>query len=299
MKHHWTRCSATILRWAAFSASALIAALALWSGGLSQTKWYNAFHKPTAPPVAKRSDQGLPPHHASMPPGLSKPSSAPLAGTTSSVSSSPQDLLLVSVMVGRSVKEGYAKLGIARENPQTYAAGALLANGARLSEIHSDYVVLERRGRSAKLYLLGNGQGAGVTRASVALVTVGGGGTPPAIVPRGSELLTDYLRPTPLYDGAVLQGYQVYPGDKPLAFVQMGLEAGDVITQIDGAPLSDPAHVIATLRQLLSGTTHSVTVSRGGSTLELMLDGSFIVLDHENERRRVTTSSELEISAGL
>jgi len=44
-------------------------------------------------------------------------------------------------------------LGVARENPQTYSTGALLANGARLTEVRANYVVLERAGHSARLYL--------------------------------------------------------------------------------------------------------------------------------------------------
>lgn len=174
-------------------------------------------------------------------------------------------------------------VGVARENPQTYAAGALLANGARLTEIHPKYVVLEREGHSTKLYLEGSGLTAGNAAASKSLLTVGGRSAPEPSATPTTEPLTDYLRPTPIYEGETLLGYQVYPGAKSGAFAQMGLQAGDVITRIDGAPLSDPAQATEALRGLLDGRAHPASLKRQGSAIEVSLDGSVISKDQDQQ----------------
>jgi hypothetical protein len=44
---------------------------------------------------------------------------------------------------------------VSPENPQNYVAGALLSNGAELTEIHTDYVVLERGGKRSRLRIEG------------------------------------------------------------------------------------------------------------------------------------------------
>jgi type II secretion system protein C len=270
------RLRARSLSWLAFGASALIAALGLWAGGSDPTKWYGWFledHVSTAHEVT--AHKAIAPH-AAIPPSPSRASSGPLPGATSSVSATPQELVLTSVVVGRSIKEGYAMLGVARENPQTYSAGALLANGARLSEIHSEYVVLERNGRSTKLYLQGTGDTAKPVKSSRSLITVGGVNAPRLALPDTTERLTDYLRPTPVYDGSALTGYQVYPGNNASVFAQMRLQSGDIITAIDGEPLDDPARGITVLHRLLDGAGHSASIARNGTVLELSLDGSLM-----------------------
>jgi len=76
-------------------------------------------------------------------------------GTDSSVSTAPARLVLQSVRPGRNSGEGTAALGVNALSPQVYAAGALLANGARIVEIHGDHIVLERDGEQARLYAEG------------------------------------------------------------------------------------------------------------------------------------------------
>jgi type II secretory pathway component PulC len=98
--------------------------------------------------------------------------------------------------------------------------------------------------------------------------------------PTSTETFTDVIRPSPVYEGSTLEGYQVYPGIHAGAFARMGLLPGDVITQIDGMPFSDPSQAMAMFSQLASGITMTATVNRKGTLRQVALDGSFIVSEH-------------------
>jgi len=193
---------------------------------------------------------------------------------------------LVSTSRGRNAREGTARLGTHPENPQTYAAGAILANGARLVEIDDDYVLLERDGKQAKLYLAGSGK-----KSSDALLMVGG--EPPAkpIVATHTESLTDYIRPSPVYDGEVIHGYQVYAGQKSGVFSQLGLQNGDVILSLDGQPFVDPRQAIDLLSQLTTGVAMSATVERKGKVERMSLDGALITADQERMKSPAAVES--------
>ena len=112
-----------------------------------------------------------------------------------------------------------------------------------------------------------------------------------AAVVASTEPVTDYLRPTPIYDGVVLVGYQVYPGSKSGTFAQVGLQAGDVITAIGGTPLSDPAQAIEIFRELVNGAVLSAAITRKGKNERLTLDGAVIVKEQERAKQAVAVST--------
>jgi type II secretion system protein C len=175
-------------------------------------------------------------------------------------------------------------MGVVRESPQTYQTGALLENGARLAEIHNDYVLLRKAGDSARVYLA-NAASAG-NIGDTNLLTVGGPkeAPPPAKI-TSREVLTDYIRPSPVYDGENLVGYQVYPGAKRTPYDQLGLQSGDVIVEINDLPLTDPATSWDLLRGLAGGDVLSVVVKRGTGVQRMTLDGALLVSAEESRRQ--------------
>jgi len=202
----------------------------------------------------------------------------------SSTAVTPLKLILVSVKPGNTPQEGIAQIGVFRESPQTFQAGALLGNGARIAEIYSNFVILERDGRSERLYLQ-NSLAAKVS-AATPLSTISAGNTAVAPGPDQSrETLTDYIRPSPRFDDGNLIGYQVYPGARAMPFFQIGLQSGDVIVQIDGVSLTDPASAAAALSELVNGATLSVLVRRKDGVQSLTLDGSAFVRAEESLTR--------------
>jgi type II secretion system protein C len=256
-----------------------IALLIIWETGLDP---FNLWQRATAPkpiPVAK-----APAHPPTRAIGITPPTPK---GNDSSISPDPLSLTLVQVHLGRNATEGSAEIGVVRESPQTYQAGAILENGARLAEIHSDYVLLRRGSKSARMYLE-NATTAGKL-GDVTMLTVGGikEAPPPAKV-TSREILTDYIRPSPVYDGDTLVGFQVYPGAKAGPFTQMGLQPGDLITEIDGAPLNDPAIAWDIFHQLAEGSAISATVKRKETAQSISLDGSLIVSAEEARSQQAT-----------
>lgn len=283
---------------ALFVAGAVAGALAIWSAWGDIEKALKLSEQRKAIASSGRSIQSVVPH-AELPKLLAEPAAGPLPGSNASVSLTPQTLKLAGIVLGKTVNDGYAMLGVARESTQTYAAGALLANGARLTEIHPKYVVLERAGRSAKLYLDDEVRRTPLDASASALLTIGGESRPRMIVASNSPQITDYVRPTPVFEGGALIGYQVYPGDRAQFFSGLGLQAGDVLTSIDGISLVDAVQSAKMFEALLEGVSHTVVISRNGERQELTLDSSSILKVRESSQESAGASVGSVDSAGI
>jgi type II secretion system protein C len=214
----------------------------------------------------------VPPPPVPVAPVLSDPELAPV-GTDASVSKQPVRLVLASTVPGRNAREGRAMLGTDVRNAQTYMAGAILANGAKLAEIYHDCVVLEKDGKTALLYVDGAGRQADHGIEALAMV---GGATPPVKpLQIAIDPITDYMRTVPVYRNDTIVGFQVYPGARAAAFNAWGFRPGDVITEIDGTALTDSAQAMEILGALSMGSALTARVRRSdGATLTLTLDGA-------------------------
>lgn len=197
-------------------------------------------------------------------------------GTDSSVSPVPLALHLTATRLGRNNREGYADIGVNVLSPQTYAAGAVLANGALLEEIYADYVVLERDHRHTPLYIEGHAAPAGADPTVSSMLTVGGATPVPAAVADSRDALTQVMRIAPVFDGDRFQALVLYPAAQSDAFTRLGLEPGDRLVAIDGIALKDSRTAIAELRQVSDGASLSVTIERGGKRQSLSLDGAAV-----------------------
>jgi type II secretion system protein C len=264
--------------------SCAVTILALWPGILPKSllpSWQSKLpaeplaidlpHPPAAPPNAVHT---LPDIAAAFP------------GINSSALKDPLPLILTGTVMGRTAREGLAFIGTDERNPQTYSAGAILANGARLTEISKDYVVLEKNGVSARLYAQ-NVTSRGRERSE--LLQVGGVQKFIPALSTDTETFTQFIRPNPVYDGSTLTGYEVYAGSKAAVFSRLGLRAGDIITAFDDVPVSDPQVVMGLLQQLANGVAMMATVKRKGSTERLSLDGAIVSAELERASAPVAT----------
>ena len=273
------------MRVGSFLGAGLVVVAALWSAGVPPTAWVSRVQGwidrfgGTHAKVEPRS-QIAPPMPSSTAPAASANS---LPGTDSSVSPVPLALTLVSTSPGRSAFEGTARIGTDPTNPQTYAAGALLANGARLAEIHTTYVVLQRGDKTARLNLVGP-EGAPTNIADDLLAVGGAAPVTPAVEP-SHEMVTDYIRPSPVFDGEMIRGYEVYAGQNAGVFSQLGLQAGDVIISLNDMPFIDPEQSIEMFRQLATGMAMVATVERKGKRERISLDGSLITADLDRRKQ--------------
>lgn len=270
------------MRVTSFGAAAAVSIAVLWATGLYPTRWVvwvAEFFEDSAPTAATGADGKADPA-SSVSPVIPFESAKPLAGTDSSISEVPLPLYLVSVEPGRNSREGTARIGTSVNNPQTYAAGALLSNGARLIEIHADHVVFKRGDRSARLQLYDQRSPASANPDE--LLNVGGAVKQVSVAPPAvNEPLTDYLRPNPIFEGELLRGYELYPGNNRRVFSQLGLQPGDVLIAIDGVAVTDAEQTLQMLRELSSGVALTVTLERKQQRQTVTLDGGVIISDRD------------------
>ncbi len=254
----------------ALLAVGLVALLALYVAEFDPRGWWAEHERAASAESAERAAKRRLPEG---PTGVVQPRPQ---GTDSSVSPLPRPLILTATRPGRNTREGYADLGVDARSPQTYRAGARLANGARLEEIFPDHVVLERSGLRTRLYVQGR-EPAGAAPPLASLVMVGG--TPARLVATADSVdaLTDDLRIAPVFEGDAVRALEVYANTRSAVFSALGLEPGDRITAIDGVAVTDAAEAIAQLRRLSEGAALTVTVERGGSVATLALDGALVV----------------------
>ncbi len=198
----------------------------------------------------------------------------PLPGNDSSISSEPLKLVLVSIERGRQASESIARIGTDPRNPQTYRTGSMLANGARITSIAVDHVVLARDGRTHRLNL---DKAAAVTRTPLKAGDIDSvGGEPqeaPALV-ESAEGVTKYIRPQPVYDATGhFVAYELQPGSDPAALARGDLLPGDQLVAVNGTPLASADEAAEALRFVSNGGSLEVTLVRDGTTLRTTLDG--------------------------
>jgi hypothetical protein len=263
------------VRAATFAGAALLALAALWSARVSlyqawvdADRWLMERDAGGASHVEENRSPAIP---AAIP---QRQVNGAVAGSDAVVPTVPQPLQLVSTSPGRSSGEGTARLGIDRRAPQTYIAGAILANGSQLKEIYTDRVVLERDGKRLTLFV----DSAKNTAQNPGLAMVGGPARATPAAPRfANDPLTDVIRAMPVYDdNEMLAGMQVFAGQKAGAFAQLGLQAGDVITSLDGAPITDWPTALEQLHTLLEGAALNAAVRRGTHIQAVSIDGNIV-----------------------
>jgi type II secretion system protein C len=233
---------------------------------------------------------GIPAAPSAVPPMSASPpqkSDQDFAGTRSSVSPEPLPLILSGTVVASRAAESVAFIGVDEHNPQTYAAGAVLANGALLTEIGRNYVVLERDGASVRLYAQNV---KGHAREQSDLLMVGASTTFTPAKSNNTDTFTEFLRPNPVYEGDALVGVEVFAGKRSALFSRLGFQGGDVITAIDDVPVNDPQAASEALHQLASGVGGVVTVKRKGKTERFTLDGT-LVTEELNRNTNVSAAA--------
>lgn len=204
-------------------------------------------------------------------------------GTDSSVSPEPRRLLLTGTRRGANALSGYADLGVAASSPQTYAAGAILVNGARLAEIHPDFVILEKGTSRTRVYVEGKAP-PGYVPDDAALSMVGGAAivTPASV--DSADRLADIMHMTPTFTGDAVDGLQVLDSQNPQVLKNIGLQRGDRITDIEGQPVTDMGVAANALRPVLDGKDIVVTVVRDGAPQTLYLNGRVVPTDSARAR---------------
>lgn len=205
-----------------------------------------------------------------------------LLGTDSSLSTTELELVLVATSPGTKPNEGRAALGTDVRNPQTYAAGARLANGAVLKEIYADYVVLSHDGKLSLLTL--HGRTPRVKHAHRFLSTdeeatrVGGeavANAPLERVPSSRVDLSEIIRAEPVYERDEFAGLKIVPGTNRGEIAKLELQSGDIVRSIEGKRVKSADAAWQVLDDAITTRTPVVvTIDRDGTLMSISLDGS-------------------------
>jgi general secretion pathway protein C len=86
------------------------------------------------------------------------------------------------------------------------------------------------------------------------------------------SVITQVMRPQPVFAGGKMRGFRVYPGANRQAFARMGLRPGDLVTAVNGTPLDDKDRAQEIFNTLNSSTDARVSVTRNGRQQELVLN---------------------------
>lgn len=157
-----------------------------------------------------------------------------------------------------------------RGKEEMYAIGDKLPGNAELREVHADRVILLRGGRYETLRLPQDEKSSRGTRASRTrspAATTGPAqrlGSLRQTLKDNPKSLYGLVRTTPKTNAeGKMIGYTLQPGRDPQLFEQMGLQPGDVVTQINDIGLDNLSNGMRALKSAQSGETVSMTVMRG------------------------------------
>ena len=91
--------------------------------------------------------------------------------------------------------------------------------------------------------------------------------------------ISDFFRPSPYFVGGESRGFKLYPGSVPELFGELGFQMADLVTAVDGQPLTDPQSSFALLKRIGSGQTVRVSLEREGQMKEIEVNAQKISPD--------------------
>ena len=146
--------------------------------------------------------------------------------------------------------------------------------GATLHQIFPDRVILNRGGTLEALRLPREFRPAPASRTVVTAPAAPRSAAPTAqqLITENAATLTEIIRPQPFMPNGQMRGYRLYPGRNRQQFSALGLRPGDLVTEINGMPLTNPADGMNIFASLGDSSQVNVTIERGGQPQTLVLD---------------------------
>jgi general secretion pathway protein C len=152
------------------------------------------------------------------------------------------------------------------------------ANGAKLHAVYSDRVILNRDGRLETLRQprepAAGGSTARIAPPRPIAPADDGAGSLRDVISQNASRLTDIMRVTPHVEEGQVVGFRINPGRDRETFDRLGLQAGDVVTDINGTVLDDPSKGLQVFEALGEASMANVTVLRNGVPQLIVIDTS-------------------------
>lgn len=200
---------------------------------------------------------------------------ASMTGDPTAAPATSANLALAGTLAGLDPEQGWAIIGASAQAARVYATGATLPGGTKLLAVYPDRVILDRNGVRESLTLPRLSGNAGATPVAYRPAGTQSGSLADSVrelLAQDQSAVNELLRPQPVYAGAQLRGFRVYPGRNRGQFAKLGLQPGDLVTAVNGAPLDDPNRALETLRGVGMGTAVTLTIDRNGQQQQLAVD---------------------------
>jgi general secretion pathway protein C len=185
-------------------------------------------------------------------------------------------LSLTGILAGGP--KGQAIISANRGQEKTYHVGDTVdnADGATLHSVEADRVLLNRNGRLETLRLPEQLSSAAPRSLTPALPPAAAqpAGSLRQVISDNASRLTDIVRLAPHVQEGKVVGFRVNPGKDRATFDALGLQPGDVVTDINGTVLNDPGQGLQVFESLGEATQANVTVLREGTPQVVVIDTS-------------------------
>lgn len=188
------------------------------------------------------------------------------------------NLLLAGVVARqRGSEAGQAIIESASREQKVYAVGETIdgTNGATLHSVLADRVLLNRSGRLETLRLPRELTGQAPRAA----------GNPESlsrIIGANASRISEIIRIAPAVEQGQVLGFRVNPGADSAAFAALGLEPGDIVTEVNGTVIDDPNRGLQVFETLGETTMASVTLLRDGALQSIVIDTTQLLELAEN-----------------
>jgi len=183
------------------------------------------------------------------------------------------NLKLRGTVTATDTQTAHAIIADGSGKEKVYFINDAVPGGATLHQVQPDRVILNRGGilEALKLPHESAGPPRGRPR-SVGRTT--GAPSVQEVITKNVAAFTDVVRLQPFAPKGKLKGYRIYPGPKRRYFTSLGLKPGDLVTEINGTTLDNPAKGAQVFQSLGNSTQVTLTVERNGSPQTITLDTS-------------------------
>lgn len=176
------------------------------------------------------------------------------------------------------------------DKQEVYAINASLpvGNNVTLSKVMTDRVIINNNGQYESLWLYQNDPNAPAVSKPVStpqpivsqelLSGRNGGAYGPEVhspqekngdpaLAEVSRNLADVVAMSIYRENGQVVGYKIRPGRDAEKFKSVGLQADDIVTAINGMPLTNPAKIMEVYKNMGNTTSASLEIKRGGSVI--------------------------------
>jgi general secretion pathway protein C len=209
------------------------------------------------------------------------------SGDAANAPPSSMPLVVAGLLATDDPKLGMAIIGESAQTAKVVSVGQQVPGGALLHSVYVDRAVIDRGGVLESV-LLPRRSGGAMPAPMAAPTPVAAADNNEAMIERMRKLVNDdpgvitqIMRPQPVFAGGEMKGFRVYPGANRQAFARMGLRAGDTVTAINGTPLNDKDRAQEIFGTLASSTDARVTITRNGRQQDLILNIAQITAEAE------------------